>query len=282
MNAASGQALAPVFIVGCARSGTSILGETIAAHPRVVYLYEANTIWRRFFPDRDDDRLTPADCRDAAAIEGLRGALATVLEEGGGDVLVEKNPKHTLRIAFLDHVLPACRVLHIVRDARDTVASLMFRNRGREWGHLRVPGWSELLARYPEENHLRCAHQWLESVSIARREGMALGTGRYLELRYEDLVARPLETVEAALSLAGLQMTGEVREAAVKIQDLTAGSYHARRQVRHFVDNHARRVGRHAENLTAEQVADIMSVCGDLMRDLGYGDAAPPERQARR
>ncbi len=33
------------LIVGCARSGTSILGELIASHPEVKYIFEAHHIW---------------------------------------------------------------------------------------------------------------------------------------------------------------------------------------------------------------------------------------------
>ena len=46
-----------VFVLGCARSGTSILGETLAAHPGVHFCFEDNLIWDRAFPDRVDDRL---------------------------------------------------------------------------------------------------------------------------------------------------------------------------------------------------------------------------------
>jgi len=242
----------PVFIVGCARSGTSILGETVGAHPRVVYLYEVSPLWNRLYPGKDDDRLVEDDADDETAVAQAREEFRRLLVEGGGGILVEKNPKHALRIGFLDRVFPGCRVIHIIRDGRDTVASLMFRNRGSEWGHLRIPGWSELMARYPRENHIRCAHQWRDSVRIARDDGRRLSRGRYLEVRYENLVADAVASMSAVM----------------EFQDETAGSYHARRQVRHFVDNHACRVGRWRENLSDAQVSDIMGICGDLVREL--------------
>ncbi len=257
----------PAFIVGCARSGTSILGEAIAAHPRVTYLYEASPMWDAACPVRPDHRLERADASPELR-ERMRAELAAALVEGR-DVLVEKNPKHTLRIAFLDALFPDCRVLHLIRDGRDTVASLMFRNRGGEWGHLKTPGWADLLARYPAENHLRCAHQWRDSVRIARADGRALGD-RYRELRYEDLVRDPARAVADALALLGLEPTDEVRAVLARIQDATAGSYHARKQVRHYVDNHSVRVGRYRENLTPRQLEEVVAVCGDLLRELGY------------
>ena len=66
-------------------------------------------------------------------------------------------------------------------------------------------------------------------------------------------------------------MTETVRETCSRIQDETGRSYHARRQVRHFVDNHQRRVGRYRENLTEAQLAEVEAICGGLMRELGYG-----------
>src|SRR5215472_13413392 len=44
---------APVFIIGCGRSGTSILGELFAMHPQVEYLYEPNARWAAVHPVTD-------------------------------------------------------------------------------------------------------------------------------------------------------------------------------------------------------------------------------------
>ena len=263
--------LSPVFLVGCARSGTSILGEVLDSHPRVKYLFEVNPIWKRLFGDRKDDRLAVMAAEGREAIQQLQSEVSDIIVgEPPGTILVDKNPKHTLRIAFLDQAFPACRVIHIIRDGRDTIASLMFRNRAREWGHLKIPGWADLLSQYPEKNHCRSAHQWRDSVRIAREESKLLLPDRYLEVRFEDLVLNSQAAVENVLNFVGLEMTDEVKQATTKIQDETAGSYHAKRQVRHFVDNHTRRVGRYNENLSAEQLREIMEICGDLMEELGY------------
>lgn len=259
----------PVFLVGCARSGTSILGEVIAAHPRVTYLYEVSAIWNRVLPGRPDHRLTRAEAAPEV-VARLREELAARMTDPERDILVEKNPKHTVRISFLDAVFPDCRIIHLIRDGRDTVASLMFRNRGPSWGHLKTPGWAELLKRFPEENHIRCAHQWRDAVSIGRAEGRALGSGRYQEVRFERLVREPEACVEAVMRFLGLELTEEMRSVLPRIQDATGGSYHARRQVRHYVDNHRLRVGRFRENLTDRQVEEVLGVCGELLKELGY------------
>ena len=145
----------------------------------------------------------------------------------------------------------------------------MFRNRGDGWGHLQVPGWRELLERYPQENHIRCAHQWRMAVERDICDGDSLGD-RYLELRYESLVESPLAIAEEALAFMGLDAPAAVAEFCLKIQDETEGSYHALKQVRHYVDNHSRRIGRYRENLTSDQAAEVEEACGETLSQLGY------------
>lgn len=259
----------PVFIVGCARSGTSILGEAVAAHPRVAYLFEASEMWNVLVPAGADHRLT----RDQATPE-IAGRLQRALGEAthglSGDVLVEKNPKHVIRIPFLDASFSGARFLHVIRDGRDTVASLMFRNRGERWGHLETPGWRALLERYPRENHIRCAHQWKDSVTIARSDASSIGPGRYREVRYEALLRNPAAVMAEVLEFLELPPDPRVDAFLPRIQDVTEGSYHAKKQVRHYVENHTRRIGRHEENLTPAQRLEVEAVCGALLRELGY------------
>jgi len=261
----------PAFVIGCARSGTSILGEAIAAHPDVKYLFEASVIWNALQPIRVDDRLTAADATPEIA-EAARLALSQAGAEGSGQRLVEKNPKHVLRMPYLSKSFPDCRFVHLLRDGRDVVASLMFRNRGDSWGHLKTPGWKELLDRYPQDNHIRCAHQWRDSVKIARQDAkeLSLTRTRYLEAKYEDLLRDPGGTLRLILQFLELEPHPQVDAFLPRIQDATRGSYHAKRQVRHYVENHTRRVGRHEENLTEKQLQDVLSVCGDLLKELGY------------
>jgi hypothetical protein len=269
-----------VFLLGCARSGTSILGEALAEHPRIAYLFEVSRIWNDLVPPKGDHRLVACDVTSGVA-EAIYRALAQKRDElypagkpasstAGTDVLLEKNPKHVIRIPFLRGLFPHGRYVHIIRDGRDTVASLMFRNRGDRWGHLEIPGWRELLERYPRRNHIRCAHQWRDSVHIARQDAASLPVDAYREVRYEALLEQPKEVVDGIFRFLGLEPDPSVDAFLPRIQDSTRGSYHARKQVRHYIDNHSRRVGRFHENLSPEQLREIEDVCGDLLQELGY------------
>ena len=259
----------PVFLLGCARSGTSIFGEALASHPAVTYLFELSPTWNSIVEEGADHRLEAA-AADPELARRVYDEFSGHLRGAPGEVLLEKNPKHVLRLPFLAALFPWGRFIHIIRDGRDTAASLMFRNRGDGWGHLQVPGWRDLLQRYPKENHIRCAHQWRIAVETARCDGALLGGARYLEIRYEDLVRSPLAIAGEALAFMGLDAPSAVAEFCGKIQDETEGSYHALKQVRHYVDNHSRRIGRYCENLDPDQVAEVEEACGETLADLGY------------
>jgi len=105
----------PVFLIGCARSGTSILGEAIAAHPRVAYLFEVNSIWNELVPAKPDHRLERAD----ATPEVARAIYQAFWKREGtsrGFARREKPKKHVIRIPFLAALFPEARFLHVMRD----------------------------------------------------------------------------------------------------------------------------------------------------------------------
>ena len=41
----------PVFIIGCGRSGTTILGKTLSRHPKIKYLNERRDLWHEAYPE---------------------------------------------------------------------------------------------------------------------------------------------------------------------------------------------------------------------------------------
>ena len=43
--------LVPVFIIGCGRSGTTILGKTLSNHPKIKYLNERRDLWHKIYPE---------------------------------------------------------------------------------------------------------------------------------------------------------------------------------------------------------------------------------------
>ncbi|MGH3342413.1 MAG: sulfotransferase family protein [Carbonactinosporaceae bacterium] len=192
----------PIFIVGCPRSGTTLLQLMLHAHPRiaippetrfVVQAYRgrhqfgelsavenrrelANWLVKRpMFKDLGLDR---EDVRRAvwAAPPTLGSAVGTLLAMYAarhdsvrwGD----KRPGYWSDIDVLLRLFPDAQLVHIVRDARACVASL----KRMRWWEGGVPAAIVV---------------WLLAVWHCRRDTRRLPGGSFHELRYEDLVADP-------------------------------------------------------------------------------------------
>lgn len=254
------------LILGCARSGTSILGELIASHPQVLYMFES-AIWGKAVGDpRESHRLTAADAREEVRRKISRYFVRKIRRHGrSGTVLLEKNPRNCLRIPFLHTLFPEAKFIHIVRDGRDVACSLLPGIGGEEWQHLKPPNWQELLQDY--QGIQRCGMTWKTVVELALAD---LQSVPHLQVRYEDLVNRPVETAESIFRFMGLELHPDTVAFASRIQDKTADSYHADKQKMWYRDDHQRRVGRWQQNLSPADQESLQQMLEPLLRRLNY------------
>ena len=257
-----------VFVVGCARSGTSILGELLAAHPSVSYVFEAHEVWEAAGHGPNQSHRLVASDATAAIAEHVSRALES--RRAPETLLIEKNPRNSLRIPFIRALFPRARFIHIVRDGRDVACSMVPGIGGTEWRHLRPPAWDRIRDRY--EGLVRCAATWRDVVEIALAD---LAAVPHHQLRYEDLVIEPRGV--AARLLAYLELPGDpsVERFCDKIQDATRDSYHAAHQAHWYRDDHERRIGRWREFATARpnEMSEVERLLGDTLRRLGYAAA---------
>ncbi|MEO8812486.1 MAG: sulfotransferase, partial [Caulobacteraceae bacterium] len=121
-----GAATGHVFLLGFPRSGTTLAGQVLAGHPRVVTLDEAQTLRdaaAAFF--RDDAAL-----RSLAAISQGEAARYRALywrrvaEAGGrpaGKVFVDKLPMNTVGLPLIVKLFPEAKIVFMRRDPRDVI-----------------------------------------------------------------------------------------------------------------------------------------------------------------
>ncbi len=244
---------APVFVMGCPRSGTTFVGEVLGAHPRVAYLNEPPEIMTytsRVFRGE-------ASAADAAAF--YAGVYRTWLARRrlwGVRRFVEKCPRHVFVLDFLARAFPRARFVHVVRDGRAVVSSLvktgwLARGDGTAAGQAArywVP--DALRDRFEAANHAGRASLTWDLYVRAGLAGRALGPARYLELRYETLLAEPETRTAELLRFLGLRMGSAVRE---------------------FLDRTRRdRDGAWRDELAPGDRVEVESTVGALLRELGY------------
>ena len=239
-----------VFVAGCPRSGTTFLAGSIGACPGFVDLGEV-AAFKAAIPD-----LSKLAAEEAAA--RIRRLLTTTRRLGlvGRLRAVEQTPEaafvaHALPLAFPDAV-----TLHLVRDGRDVVCSLLERgwlsagrqgadDAGQAFGpHARF--WVEPERREEFERASdvrRAAWAWRRYVESAR-------AGPVHDVRYERLATTPDAVADELGSALGTD--------ALPLRAALAGVHH---------DS----VGRFERDLTSAQLAEVEAEAGDLLAELGYG-----------
>jgi len=277
----------PIIIVGSPRSGTTLLGNLLAAHPQVAYWEEPRTIWSQGNAWRDDDALGASDLTPSIA-EKIDRRFASFLATSGCRKFAEKTPGNTLRLHFIHALYPDARVIHLVRDGRAVVASMlrmlemppdrgrlvarlretplrelpaqlpllfrhlagrMFRGGQRSFWGPKPPGWRTWLD-LPKPVML--ARQWRHLVETAQRDLEVFPGQQRLQLRYEELVAEPALWLEKICEVCDLDVAFD-RDA---LEQINADRIDAWRDV-----------------LDEASVAQIDDEAGDLLRSLGYTDA---------
>jgi len=280
IDAHEGQRYRMLFVVGCPRSGTTwiqlILSQfdAIATAPETqIFAYYLVQFERQWEEERRGEN-TPlgraglSRVLDEAEFLELCGRSARMVldkilsRKPGAQVVVEKSPKHALHASFIRRVFPDAYFLHVIRDPRDTAASLMAA--GRTWGDSWAP-------RGP----VQAARMWVEHIRRARQ--VATGDGRYREIRYERVKEDPETELAGVLEWLGVSTTAAERTRAIEAcdferlkaqpstPDLPLPSVRA-------PDGFFRRgeSGSWRTDLSRSELRVIEHICGPLMTELGY------------
>jgi hypothetical protein len=240
-----------VFVVGSPRSGTTFTGGALGSQPGFVDLDEVTPL-KAALP-----RL--ATLPATAAAPELRSILERVRLLGFARGLrgVEQTPETSFALEAALLAYPLGHAVHVLRDGRDVVCSLLERgwfradrgggdDAGHAYGaHARF--WVEPERREEFESAseaTRAAWAWRRYVDAARSL-----PERTTELRYEALVTDP---------------RGEAERVAAAI-DAEAGPLQEA-----FAQVHSSSLGRWRSDLMPEQLADVEAEAWALLSDLGY------------
>jgi len=227
-----------IFIVGCSRSGTTLLQSLLTAHSKVYSLPETRFFARmagnaelRMFGEplgpeplrdrlsshiRSALRLTTRNPRrwaketfarigkDSVALlfpnrpTLMRTAAKTYLEildqltaNAGADTWVEKTPIHVHYLDKISRYAPSARVIHLIRDGREVVASL-----------------HDAAQKYPNTHWERyytsvdnCVKRWNKALSDSLKY---IENPKHYFIRYESLIAEPDEALRKVASFADI------------------------------------------------------------------------------
>jgi len=278
----------PLFVLGVSRSGTTLLRVVLDRSPGIAIPDESffipvlarrhrGEVDRRRFLDDVSRLSTPAAWGLSSADVATRlrpgmqtgAAIAAIFEaqaaKEGKPRWGDKTPMYMRHLRLLERLFPDAQYIHLIRDGRDAALSFLRMPEGtftRTWAH--------------PDSAADFACLWRTEVAAARELGQRVGSSRYLEVRYEGLVARPEDAVRRICEFASLlyepamlDYTGAVDVSEKPhqqrlLQPLTPGVRDWRTQ------------------MTAEDVRAFESIAGDLLGQLGYEFSEPPRGSGRR
>ncbi|HEX2312710.1 MAG TPA: sulfotransferase [Thermomonospora sp.] len=280
----------PIFVVGCPRSGTTLLQLMLHRHPRIAIPPET-----RFLISAYDSRARFGDLADPAnrerlarwiverpptrfgdlGLDGPRvveeivagpGTLGSALgivfrayaRRFGKERWGDKRPGYFQSIPVLLRLFPDAQIVHLVRDGRDCVASL----KEMPW--------------YKHDSYHALA-TWMEAVRAGRRAARTLGPGSYFELRYEDLIEDPRGRLTELCRFLGEDYHEEMAEPSGVASEAVPSRKTWHHRTHEKVS--AARAGTWAHRLEPWEIALCETEAGPYLRELGYapsGAGRPP------
>ena len=266
----------PFFIVGNPRSGTTLLRTLLCGHSQISIpdetgflphlteyqardltpaeikqlvnkIGEMNHEWFNLVDDLDQFCASLAQPRLDVVLDGLYHAK---IASSGAARWGDKGPSYVRVISEIDKIFPDAQFIHLIRDGRDCVVSAL-----RKWGD-----------RYWYYDAFYLLKTWQRNVTLGRQAGKWLGSDRYLEIRYEQLVEQTEATVGQVCEFIGEPFEVAMLDHLQVGKQISGptGHYEVSRPVTSgSVDNWKSRMSEYDQKLANRLV-------GDELEQLGY------------
>ena len=204
------------FIVGCGRSGTSLLQSLIASHPRVHTFPETHFFNTKIFVPLEK---LPSIMKEFLNKKKIRGCdsywdhIPTSKEEAactfismlddstrlkGKDMWIEKSPVHIHRIEAITSQVPKAQFIHVLRNAMPVVASRY------KATHLEPTRWGG-----GAQSLTQCFLRWKGDIDISLQY---IDYPNHFFVRYENLTRYPERVVRDVCTFMGIEYTPQMFE----------------------------------------------------------------------
>ena len=225
----------PIFVIGAPRSGTSLLFSILRASPELRHWPgEAHEVWEAdYHPALRGWSSNALDGTDLDEPSADRIRRSFFLVAGGKKRLIDKTPRNSLRVDFIEALFPDAHYVFLQRDGRDNVNSLINawrtpRYRTYElprphsipgvdpkwWKFVLYPGWK---ADTAEPVEVVAARQWHISNDHALASGRRVDPRRWVVIRYEDLVDDPVAEIGRVMHALDVPLDEPVRAKAAAL-----------------------------------------------------------------
>ena len=231
------------FVMGHARSGTTLLMRLLRLHEEVHCNYQAHFFSRKPMlkslvdsPEAEEWLTRKSNRwnqgRDLSPLV-LRATADFIMERDaareGKHIVGDKSPSSTIhgQIVRDTHLIyPDAKIIYIVRDGRDVLISERFRNFVEESKFLTsedkrimadlrtdsVPFSDGRRSIFTETSIRNIAKRWVDDLNEIDSESKRLYDGKYISLRYEDMLSQPFTELSRLWQFLGVQKMDQTLE----------------------------------------------------------------------
>lgn len=257
----------PIFIGGAGRSGTTLLRVILDSHSQIACgpeLKVSTTIaatWYNFqtkfkqvlneyYLDENDINKIFADM--------IKSLLEKYRQKENKPRIAEKSPNNVMIFSHLHNIFPESPLIHVVRDGRDVITSLLT----MDWID---PNGNPVA--YTKDIKL-AAQYWHDTVrtGINFKNYSESNSNSYHQLKYEDLVKAPEETLRTLFNFLDESFEDQVLSFHEKNRNLANESSASQVNKKLYSSS----MGRWKRDLSKEQIGIIKPIISDLLIELGY------------
>lgn len=256
-----------IFIIGCGRSGTTLLREVLDRHPSIASGPETQFLRRMpnikwisatwgIPPDEVRRRLA-----SHTSIASFAGAfLRDYAASRNKPRWLDKTPGNVTELHWLLSSFPNARFIHVIRDGRDVVCSRQAFARHMVRGGQVVPKTNARDTSVRDE-----AAWWVQAVS----SGLAFRDHpRLLEVRFEALLEDPQRIARAACSFLGEPFEPAMLDASSPPKAAEPGRLHHTPNAADAIDKS--RTGAWRTKMSSDDRVEFHRIAGALLMHLGY------------
>lgn len=269
----------PIFIIGVGRSGTTLLRLMLDSHSHIAIPPESHFFvpYYRKYKVRDlggkqevlevaqqilseprvrrwdlaihPEQLDLRNCTNLPAI--IEEIYRLYAKKCGKEIWGDKTPIYSQYIYMLEKMFPTARYIHIIRDGRDVALSIM----NQPWG---------------PDDFVSAMEYWARNITCTRSMLQMLPEDRFVELRFEQLVADPEAEIKRIAGFLGVAFEPDMVHAYANRASKKMGA------LIHSVHPHLKeapsmnQVFKWKQQLNSADQALAHQVAGSELEELGY------------
>lgn len=209
----------PLFIISCGRSGTTLMRSMLVAGGQIAIPMETQILhllpmkfisarrggWKEqvrtvissfeIHPNFPLWNTNLANAyQNAIALPDEERSLSRIIDEvymtyanhafPQAKIWGDQSPLHTFYLPYIHRIFPNAKYLHMIRDGRDVVTSLV--------------------TRFGDGFLFEAVHRWLVSIKRTQQFQRKISPDQYMEVRYEELVRDPENTLKKVCAFIGI------------------------------------------------------------------------------